>query len=70
MIFSIWSLGMTCSAFYLAFFIGPSLGGILVNIFGFREATVAYFIVICLSLILDSIDVFIAYKDSNYDQFK
>lgn len=45
--------GLWSTAFYLGNFIGPTLGGIFTDIYGYRTTTVGFFVLYCLALVVD-----------------
>ena len=46
-------LGMWSTAFYFGNFVGPTLAGISVDAYGFRQTTVYFFGLLCAILIVD-----------------
>ena len=47
------STGMWSSSFYLGTFVGPTLGGVLVDACGFPWTTVIFFGFYCVTILLD-----------------
>ena len=45
--------GMWSTAFYFGNFLGPTVAGVTVDLYGFRATTVGFFVLMCLMLIVD-----------------
>lgn len=49
--------GLFSAAFYLATFIGPTLGGVFTDIYGYQTTTVGFFALYCLSFLVDLLEL-------------
>ena len=56
---------MWSASFYCGNFVGPTLSGISVDVWGFKYTTLVLFAVFIFSLIIDTLDLFFKMKRSN-----
>ena len=62
---------MWSTAFYFGNFLGPTVAGVTVDIYGFRATTVGFFVLMCLMLIVDFFELGYTIKTtkkSGYEQ--
>jgi len=63
-------LGMWSSSYFCGAFVGPTLGGLLVQNFGFPATTVIFASVLCLVTLLDTVELAISKYSLNYKPLK
>ena len=49
--------GMWSSSFYLGNFLGPTIGGFIVEAYGFAWTTIVYFCLYCFMILINSCDL-------------
>ena len=63
---------MWSTAFYFGNFLGPTVAGITVDIYGFRTTTVGFFALLCAILVVDLFELAYTIKTKNnaYEQLE
>ena len=59
---------MWSTAFYFGNFLGPTVAGITVDLYGFRTTTVGFFALLCIILVVDFIELSVTVKSHKTQQ--
>ena len=61
---------MWSTAFYFGNFLGPTVAGVTVDLYGFRATTVGFFALMCLILIADFFELSYTIKASKKHEYE